>query len=579
MAAASYKDAKYWMEQVDSALKHRKKVSCEHRWSQIESYYDNGDNNTQGQVKPYFNLIYMHGRSLLPTLMYDSPKVVNTPRRPEYTAWASYFDSIDSVLVHEMEVESVFKEAALFTYLYNACAVQTCYDFPQRNIKKVDVQKLFRNISSFPRVDGVINRARRTNLPWLDLIHPRKLILPKQARNQRTLRWFGKMLCYPLEDLKAQGGLQNLVATHVPENVGDRKALVDYFGLEDTDNNEYVVFYELHDACNQSWAWLSSTGEYILPWEPDPTQVDGLPIELLTFNPSPNNLWGTPDALYIESQMLEGNEIRAMAAKQRRVSLLKGLVDKGLIAKEELEKFYSNEALPFISVENLGTKNINEAVALIQPHIPPEWSMYAKDILNDSQLILGFGPNQLGNFAPGRRTKFEAQVVEDRNLVRTNERRNIIGNAIRDVMRKSNQLIIKNWDFPLVQRVIGVDAATYWVQAQPSQLQDLSMEITTDVDIESMAPMSAERKKAEVLEMMGILAQIPGAQLIPLVRQLAAAIPYVDVDKVLPPAPQTEPMGMEQFQQQQNQMMQDPNLGQTVQKNLRMYAGSGEKKK
>jgi hypothetical protein len=55
---------------------------------------------------------------------------------------------------------------------------------------------------------------------------------------------------------------------------------------------------------------------------------------------------------------------------------------------------------------------------------------YAKDLLNDAQLINGFGPNQMGTFAPGRRTKYETQVVESSNTTRLSYRRNEVADMI-----------------------------------------------------------------------------------------------------------------------------------------------------
>lgn len=555
-----------WLFDIKRGTEARKKLGCEERWDDIDDYYENRNNITKDAVKPYFNLIYMHGRALMPSLVYRAPHIVNVARRPEKAPFAAFMDSIDNLLVEEMEVYNIYKEAALHAFLYNTVAVQTCYDFP--DTKTAELEEAVRNISSFPRVTHTTNRARRVNLPWLDLIHPKKLILPAGAKNARTLPWFAKMLCVPLEALKKMKGLQNVEATHIPEDLPAKKALMEYFGLEDGEYDEYCVFYEIHDARDQKWAWLNTNGKFMFGPEPDPTQVDGLPVDLITFNPSSRSLWGTPDALYIESQMLEGNECRVMGAKQRRVSLLKLLINEDMLSKEELEKFYSDDAAPALRIKNLGTKTLQESIAILQPHINQEMFTYQKEILNDSKLLLGFGPNQLGTVSTSRTTKYETQVVEDSNAARTNERREILGNSIKTVFQRVNQLIIKNWSFPVVQRVLGVDGAMYWVKGQPSDLADLTMELSTSVNVESMAPVSTERIKGELMQLLQAIGGT-GVNILPIVQQLLAKMPYLDATGIMPQAVQSGgPMDIKQFAQQQQQMAGDPATQDKLKANL-----------
>ena len=69
------------------------------------------------------------------------------------------------------------------------------------------------------------------------------------------------------------------------------------------------------------------------------------PVSLteISFVPKARSLWVTPDAYYLMFPQAELSDIAVMAAKQRRICLLRFLVTAGSISETELNKLFSGE--------------------------------------------------------------------------------------------------------------------------------------------------------------------------------------------------------------------------------------------
>ena len=202
--------------------------------------------------------------------------------------------------------------------------------------------------------------------------------------------------------------------------------------------------------------------------------------------------------------------------------------------------------MAFIPVDTLGPdSDINKVITLVQPHVQLEYGQEKKDLLNDAQLLSGTGPNQFGTFAPGRRTKYETQVVEERNLLRTGARRERVAEAVGKIFSRVN----------------------HWVRAKPVEFSDLKAQLVTKVNVESLAPTSRERKRQEMIDVLTLLSKFQGANPLPILQNFLGTFDWMDVSTSLPMA-NSSPMGMGDFQNQQQGMLRNPALLQQVQQNL-----------
>ena len=543
----------WWGSQIERALKWRKDNSREDRWNDMKKYYEH---RFADPTQPKFNLIYMLASTLVPSLMYQTPQITNTARRPEFQYWASFFDGLDNWALDEIEMKDTLNSAIIHAFLYNTVGFQLGFDFPDNNMP-VDQ-------GMFPRLAGSVDRARRYNMPWVDLLQPDKFIVAAGTKTMRNCRWFAKELTLPKYIMEDMGGFINLTPTGIPKEL--RASGMNNW-LDLVADDEYITYYEVHDAETKETFCIDINNHVIMEPQDDPLQVDGLPLRTLIFNKSPDSIWGTPDSIYIETQMLEGNECRKIGRLQRKMATLKALVDKDVVTKETIEKLLTDDPIAILPVD-LAEKKISDVIAFLQPHIQGEYFEYEKQLLNDAQLLTGTGPNQFGTFAPGRRTKFEAQTVQDQSLLRTGARRQLLADVVTGLVSMMNMLFIKNWKADVIAKVIGVEGATYWVSASPEEFKDVAEQLVTKVNVESMAPISRERRKEELSNMLMLLSKVQGFDIMPLVKTLLSQYEWSGLTQALPQAQQTAPMPMQDFQQQQQQMQASPKLGGMLQQNL-----------
>ena len=553
--APDYNTQNYWSMALRNSIDMRRRYSKIDRWEDIEAYY-NHDFNVGD---PVYNMVYMFGRSLIPNLAFRNPTIINTPRFPKHIPFASVMDSIDEWLVQELELEDIMRDTVLNAYLYNMGSVETGWDFPDidaaHEIKNADDKIRNAFMANMGLLDtkseGRTNRARRQNFPWLDAIHPRKLLFEPSTRNMRTCRWYAKSLFVPTRILLADKGLKNVKSTHIPSEIIDdttRDIFEQMHGIE-----PYTHFYEVHNMEEKQMFWISSDGKFMFDPVDDPMQFDGLPVDNLIFNQNPLSIWGTPDALYIEPQMLEGNETRRQGLKQRRFAMLKILVDEDIVDAEEIEKMMT-EDVAVIRCHAGANGDLKKGVVPFQPHVQSEYYSYQEKLNEDAQRVLGFGNNQMGSFAPGRRTAQEAKIVQQNNDIRIVERRHMVGRMIGDIFRKVNQSVMKYWQEPMLLRVLGVEGTYHWVTAKP---QDVKAELSLKVDVDSMLPPSKEGQKEDLLALMQVLAQSQDANLLPVIRRLVSKFPEVNEREIFPQANQDGPQGVDQFADQQRQSMND----------------------
>jgi len=548
-----------WMLEISQALKWRRKYSFENRWRDIDRYYRH---EFEQYDVPHFNLIYMLGSTLAPSLVYQTPGIINTPRKPDMMYWAAFFDAVDNWWIDHAELKDLAEEAALTAFLYNTCAFQIGYDFSQEQVELNTKTK-----EVFGDIKNVADRSRKTNLPWVDFIYPQRFLVAKGTRLMKNCRWAGKFVAVPTKILKQIKGLKNVEITHVPEEVSRHEGDI----WDGADNEKvargYTCLWEIHDAETGKWFWINTNGHFVLPPREDPLQVHGLPFEPISFNKSSGSIWSTPDSIYVESQQIEGDEVRRVGRLQRKLANLKFLYDDTVLDPETLEDLLSDDpgGVPIDVPKN---KSLSDVVQTLQPSIQMQYLEYQKNLLNDAQLISGIGPNQMGTFAPGRRTKYESQIVEGVNQLRTASRREKIAKAIQGMTMRANILITKHWQEDMVRQVVGVDGALYWVKAKPEEFKYAEEGLTTKVNVDSMAPTSRERKKAEASELLGMLGSMQqmGANPLPILQQLLSTFEWLDVSQVLPQMQGTRTM--DEFQNEQQQQVSEGGLGNKLSGNL-----------
>lgn len=550
MAKIAQKDEALWLRRITQALAWRKQYTFEDQWQDISRIYQH---NFSDANMPHFNLIYMMGQTLTPALVFQAPGIINTPTNQESVFWASFFDSIDSWWIRHSEMKNIAKEAVLSSYLYNTTATQIGFDFdsPSDFLNRDEE-------SVFGKIEGEVDRTREKNSPWVDVVPSHRFLVSVGTRTMRNCAWAAKLVSTPVSSLRKIKGLKNVGRTSLPQEISCHEHDI----WEHKNVERYCHFWEVHDAEKGQWFWLSTDGNYIMPPESDPLQVYGLPFEVLSFNTNTKSIWGTPDAIYVKSQQLEGDECRRLGMFQRRLALPKCFYNSNVISPDKLAAYLTTNVGAGIPVDLPPDGDISKHII---PIVPPTanflYSQYQRDLLNDAQLINGFGPNQMGTFASGRRTKYETQVVEQSNTTRLAHRRNSVADMIQGHTTRANSLISKNWTGDIVEQVVGVDGALYWVKASAKKLAAIRGGLVSEVNVESLAPVSRERRKMEAGELLKLLGtmQQAGANPMPILKQLLSTYEWVDVRMILPQM--YDQMTMEEFERSQKEAISKGGVG------------------
>jgi len=527
-------------------------------WSTYIDYFERG---RASSTDPEFNLIYVFGSSLIPNLIFQNPYVMGVPltRDEDGIKNAMLWEGIDNFLVDLLGLKEEVEKAVTFAYLTNVGVLEIGWDADGKEINEHEVGTMF------PRISKIDNR-RRKNFPWIRALDPRTVIFPTGFNDLRNIPWYAKKLCLPryevenLPELKGKQITYNYSSAQVffLNDKNDEKEALDYLG-----------FYIHRSVETGKVTWITPDGT-VLFQQDDPLQVDGLPLVLFNFNPAISNIFGSPDVSYIESQYLEGNELRADGRWQRKNATLKLLYDTSIMTEKDMERFLSGDALPAIGINVPPNKTLDQCVHEMQYHVQREYLEYAQFLIKDTEYLLGFGPNQMGTVASGRRTMFEMQQVAQNNLLRVGKRRDSVANAISGAITKINMLVEKNWAHPQVLPVLGMDASLSYVKFKKENLKGIS-KIKTKVSTDSLAPSSVEKRKEDMKEIMGILAQFSpesAMMLQPLIRHFISLFDWGEVRGILPVAAEKV-----DFENMPTQMTQNPQ--QNLQ-GLQMLMGGGQ---
>lgn len=543
-------DETLWAMNLRRAMTWRKRYSNEAMWPNIEDIY----NHEYNDRVPHFNLIFILGQTLVPNLVFQSPGVINTPNKDGMVQWASLFDGLDNWWVQHSEMKDVLHDAVLAAYLKNTSIASIGYDFPSDS----DATKDIRNL------DGQPNRTRAENAAWIDDVPAHRFVCAPGTSAMRKCPWAAKLVTTPTVLLKGRKGLKNVRASKIPDEVMFHER--DLWSNRDV--SKYTAFWEIHNAETKEWCWLSTSGKMILPWEEDPLQVYGLPFSVLSLNKNTKSIFGSSDPRYVMTQHLEGDDCRWQGLKQRRISVSKFLYKSGALDEETINRLISVDTPAAIPVDLEMDEDIRKVIYEFTSQINYGLIEYQKNLLSDAQHILGMGSNQLGTFAPGRRSSREAGIVDRVNDTRISYRRTKVAEMAEDLVRKANRLMTQNWTGPLVQQVVGADAALYWVEADPKKLEEAGFGMDTRVNVESLAPTTRDGRKEEAANLLAMLSQMgeAGANTMPILTQLLSQFEWIDVSQVLPQSAQR--FSMEAFQAQQNDMIAAGGLGQKAANNV-----------
>jgi len=518
MATKKKKDAFVddWMTQIKAGLDYRKKYSTRDRWDDFRKYY-------RGQwaegIVPV-NKIFSYGRMLMPRVYFRAPRVTVTPPRPDLTWHAKVVEAIDNILIKEALLKWTLKMSTLDTYLCGVGPIKIGYDSEfgyipeQAATEDGETATQVSTEEEFEKIE--YNVGVRPGMPWAFRVRPEDVVVPWGATDAIALPWVAHYVLRPLDDVMQDQKYRNtkeLKGTRTPSIEEQRR--VEF--RPRTQRDKGVVYAELWEVRDVKTKQIMVFCEdQMLMSTEDVLQIEGLPWEFIMFNPDPEYFWAIPDASILEPQQKELNATRSQASRHREIALLKFLYKQGAIEKEELAKFLSGQVGPAVAVK-ADVENLATAITTLQPHIPPDLYKEYSAIINDMREELGFSQNQEAAFSPYHgKTATETMTVAEAFESRIDERRDIVSDALVNIIRKWNQFIFAFWTKEKVVRIVTPQGEPFWIKYTGDELE---ADYFLSIDAESGMPITRALKYQmgkELIEIFG------GDQLInqPLLRQI-----------------------------------------------------------
>ncbi|MAH44391.1 hypothetical protein CMI37_01085 [Candidatus Pacearchaeota archaeon] len=579
-------DSSRWMELVDQAVRYKEDYSDWKSWKTYREYYRNNFKPlTEGQPYLPYNITFALARTVIPNIYFRNPYIMVSPRMgirgdPGADIHAKVVESVVNWLVQEMSLKKTLKTMVLDTFLCGRGVAKIGYDSEfgyaiNETLAGAGVEDA--TITSISR-DGKekieYNSNIKPGMPWVGRVDPDMWLVPFGARELDDCEWLDHIVLRPVRDVRLDpkySGVRDLKGTHLETSIHFQNKQRFHEQLA-----EQIDIAELHEICDMKRRERlviapTSQGESKIIRGPidDVLQIDGAPYVDLMFNEDPEYYWATPDAKIVEPQQLEMNEARTQAMMHRRVALLKVIVERGVLKPEEVSKLVSGKVMPIVFADATGISN---RVHTIQPSVPHDLAQWPEIIRGDVRELMGLGRQQMGEAdSSSRRTATESQIVQMAKEIRMDEKRDGMADLLQVLMRKVMQVVFKFWTKERVAQVVGFDGALYWVKYNADSLKG---EYDLKVDVESMTPQTKRLRREDLMQIIQGLSNNPRANIDYLMQALLREFDWLDLNRVLPQAQETQggPMSQQEFAGQQQGLMNNP---QQLQQRLTSNVQSG----
>jgi hypothetical protein len=400
------------------------------------------------------------------------------------------------------------------------------------------------------------NTGVNPGMPWFLRARPEDIIFPWGTTDYESLPWFAMRVFRRVDDLKKDKKYTNssdLAGTYTQiRNTPDGGKIDDISENSALSNDEkWVEVWEVHDAASGKVYALTMDHDKWLRQDNDELQMDGLPVEGLSFNPDPDYIYGIPDARIIEPQMLELNDIRTQAMRHRRLDIIKGLIRKNALSEIEKQKLKNGDIGALIEVES-ETDDLSSIFVHVNPGVSgilQDLAIQAEQVRGDIRETVGFSRTSQGEFMG--KTHISAtetnRVMQSLNI-RLDERRDAMADLVSRVVRKWNQIIFTHWTAERISDIIGPDGARWWLRYTGPQLAN---EYDLNVEASEGAAMDTETKKELAFEAAKVWAELNQgriAQGAPVPAEIQRLIfsqfqeTGLDIDKLLAQEGQSPPL-------------------------------------
>lgn len=487
------------------------------------------------------NIMFSIERAMIPQVYFRNPRVSVMPTMPGFGMHAMLLERLDNYLIKETGIKQELKSSVMDCFFSGRGPGIIGYD-SEYGFNPSFAADEFQDssLSSFNKKGERIeyNYNVKPGMPWYLRANPEDFVVPWGTSTWRSAPWFAFRKMRILRDCKEDPKFKNtnnLVGPYRSSMEGSHDGAPEKVAASQfpSDNKqEWVELWQYHDQRSGRVFTFTLDHPKYLRDEIDYLQTEGLPARVLGFNEDPDHFWWIPDARIVKPRQDEINDIRTMAKKHRRVAILKVLYDKS-INKDELAKLMDSDVKAAVGIDVGIGGDIRKAVAFLQSHVPPDFTIAAREVREDTREEMGFSRNQSGSFeAPsGRRTAHEAEIVNRASMIRIDERKDALADHLESIVRAYNQIVFSNWSARRVIDIVGPDGARYWVKFSGKEIKG---EYHYKINPEEGPPEDKRTVRNEMLEFMAIAKQVPGADMKYMMKVFASKFEWLDPKLAFP---------------------------------------------
>jgi len=517
-----------WQNEIDDGLDYRRKFGIESTWAEIEAMYYNVHPSMANDGP---NILMSIGDSLLSTLNVPRPRYIVKPERREAVSKVRLVESVDNVLLRELDIADAVDTATLHAFLFGTGFTKMGYDSEYGFDPSLDLGGFLQLGLTLTQYDKKGERRLETDsgvapgMPWVKAVAPHDIVVPWGTISIESCPWVAHRFVRHIDDLKADrkySNTQRLSPTLSMEDfVESYKSTIRVarsgvahsptgrpytrrgMTSETSRDVAYVELYEIHDRRTGRIYAIAPGHPGFLRNDINALQIENrLPFAEIVFTPRSRSLWSTSDAYYLRHLQIELSDLAVQRTKIRRLSVLKFLYDRDVINDEQLAKLTSPDVGAAASIE--AGQDLNKAVIKMETHPDQTLILEEEHLRRNSREQVGFSRNQLGEFTGGRRTATEAKIVDTASALRMSRRGKAIGRLYEKIIETVNGIIFNHWTTPRWIQVVGESEAEEWEQITgPALKSRYSYEVIFTDDQE------LRQRRMEALQLYTYLVQDP----------------------------------------------------------------------
>ncbi len=513
-----------WFDEIIKGLDYRRIYGLEDQWYDLETRFY----NVHPSCKNGPNLIASTGDSMLSALSVLNPRVMLKARKQSDIIPTMVLEALDNDLIEDMRMRQEVDMCLLHAFLWGRGILKIGYDSewgwdPRYDFGNDETTPLGLTFTQFSKKGERIEYREDVSpgMPWVRCVPPHDIVVPFGTRDERDAPWIAHRVVRHIDHIKSDpkykshSRLQPVMSmddftksyqtTMKPYRGGSEMSSIGGVSKSGSSwKTEFCELWEIHDRRTGKVYVIATGHDKFLRNDIDHVAVKGLPFTSLALTPQSRNFWTTSDAYYLQQPQAELSDIALMAARQRRVNILKLLMSKESMEEHEIERLLSDEVAAVAFVKE-GVDLKNAVMSFTPGNANQGLYMDAEVIRRNARESVGISRNQMGEYeSQGRRTATEVQSVQQNASMRMGRRQGRLGDLYVDSFQKINELLFNFWTTPRWVEVLDEAGGPQWVEFVVSQLRG---SYKYGCEFSSEGNMTIEQRRDKALSMMQILGQ------------------------------------------------------------------------